>query len=324
MASRLSSSPSSRSPRSSRRWIPGIAPLVHPRPWLGLAFFGFSLFAGLNVALPLVGVPPAAAVVLSAALAALGLMPTFFRARGPLVGSPPGGRARSPCSPSGRRGSRGRPCRRRRSAWSAPRWRARWPISTPIDPVARVTAGELREWGGLVAFTPVAAPAALRQPIEHRWRHEGRVVSTVHLPTPVQGGRAGRVPHLLAQDGLPARRPRPLDGGRRDRLRAADRPPALPGGRLTVLVDTHAHLHDPAFDADRPTVIARARAAGVAGFLTIGTDVGDLRGGGGARADGARRLRRGRDSPARRRHADEAALERIARARARAARGGDR
>ena len=43
---------------------------------------------------------------------------------------------------------------------------------------------------------------------------------------------------------------------------------------MTVLVDTHAHLHDAAFDADRPAVIARARAAGVAGFLTIGTDVG--------------------------------------------------
>jgi TatD DNase family protein len=41
-----------------------------------------------------------------------------------------------------------------------------------------------------------------------------------------------------------------------------------------VLVDTHAHLHDPAFDADRAAAIARARAAGVAGFLTIGTDVG--------------------------------------------------
>jgi TatD DNase family protein len=40
-----------------------------------------------------------------------------------------------------------------------------------------------------------------------------------------------------------------------------------------VLVDTHAHLHDPAFDADRPAVITRARAVGVARFLTIGTDV---------------------------------------------------
>jgi TatD DNase family protein len=43
---------------------------------------------------------------------------------------------------------------------------------------------------------------------------------------------------------------------------------------VTVLVDTHAHLHDAAFDADRPAVIGRARAVGVAGFLTIGTDVG--------------------------------------------------
>jgi TatD DNase family protein len=40
-----------------------------------------------------------------------------------------------------------------------------------------------------------------------------------------------------------------------------------------MLVDTHAHLHDAAFDADRPAVLARARAAGVTGFLTIGTDV---------------------------------------------------
>jgi TatD DNase family protein len=41
-----------------------------------------------------------------------------------------------------------------------------------------------------------------------------------------------------------------------------------------VLIDTHAHLHDPAFDADRTPVLARARVAGVAAFLTIGTDVG--------------------------------------------------
>jgi TatD DNase family protein len=42
---------------------------------------------------------------------------------------------------------------------------------------------------------------------------------------------------------------------------------------VSVFVDTHAHLHDPAFDGDRPAVLARARAAGVAAFLTIGTDV---------------------------------------------------
>ena len=59
------------------------------------------------------------------------------------------------------------------------------------DPVTRVTMEELRAWGGLVAFTPVAAPGTIRQPVEHHWRHEGQVVSTVRLPTPVQGGRAG-------------------------------------------------------------------------------------------------------------------------------------
>src|SRR5262245_30395788 len=39
-----------------------------------------------------------------------------------------------------------------------------------------------------------------------------------------------------------------------------------------LLVDTHAHLHDPAFAEDRPAVLARARAAGVARLLTVGTD----------------------------------------------------
>jgi TatD DNase family protein len=40
-----------------------------------------------------------------------------------------------------------------------------------------------------------------------------------------------------------------------------------------VLFDTHAHLHDPGFDADRDLVLARARAAGVARLVTIGADV---------------------------------------------------
>ena len=32
--------------------------IVHPRPWLGYVFFVVSIFAALNVALPLVGLPP--------------------------------------------------------------------------------------------------------------------------------------------------------------------------------------------------------------------------------------------------------------------------
>ena len=49
---------------------------------------------------------------------------------------------------------------------------------------------------------------------------------------------------------------------------------SLPGrGTPPELFDTHAHLHFPDFAEDLPAVLERARAAGVARFLTIGTDV---------------------------------------------------
>jgi TatD DNase family protein len=40
-----------------------------------------------------------------------------------------------------------------------------------------------------------------------------------------------------------------------------------------MLVDTHAHLDFPQFDADRRAVIARARAAGVRAIVNVGTDL---------------------------------------------------
>jgi TatD DNase family protein len=43
--------------------------------------------------------------------------------------------------------------------------------------------------------------------------------------------------------------------------------------RAPELFDTHAHLHFPDFNDDLPAVLERARAAGVARLLTIGTDV---------------------------------------------------
>ncbi len=59
-----------------------------------------------------------------------------------------------------------------------------------VERVPRVTLARLRAWGEVVAYTPVSALEGLRQPIEHRWRHEGREMGRVRLPTPVRGGRA--------------------------------------------------------------------------------------------------------------------------------------
>jgi TatD DNase family protein len=43
------------------------------------------------------------------------------------------------------------------------------------------------------------------------------------------------------------------------------------------MIDTHAHIHDRAFDEDREAVLARARERGVAAIVTVGCDVEDSR-----------------------------------------------
>jgi TatD DNase family protein len=43
------------------------------------------------------------------------------------------------------------------------------------------------------------------------------------------------------------------------------------------MIDTHAHVHDRAFDEDREAVLARARERGVAAIVTVGCDVEDSR-----------------------------------------------
>ena len=164
--------------------------LIHPYPPVSRAFFGFSIFAGLNVALPLVGVPPAWAPPGSAALAGLALAPAFVEraggwpraaARAALWGALAAAvvRLALPTIPPA-------PLQLTRPTLA----RAVDQLE-PVQPVGgRISAATLAEWGGLVAYTPVLAPAGLRQPIEHRWRRDGRVVTTVRLPTPVLGGRA--------------------------------------------------------------------------------------------------------------------------------------
>jgi hypothetical protein len=164
--------------------------LIHPHPWAGRLLFAFAIFAGLNVALPLVGVPPAWALPGSAALAGLSLAPAWVGR----AGSWPRAAGYAALSAVGAAGVGwvGLP-----AVPPAPLHLVRPAIARgieslqPVEPVDdRLTAATLATWGGLVAYTPVAAPAGLRQPIVHEWRRDGRLVTRVPLPTPVLGGRS--------------------------------------------------------------------------------------------------------------------------------------
>lgn len=46
---------------------------------------------------------------------------------------------------------------------------------------------------------------------------------------------------------------------------------------METFYDTHAHLHDPAFRADRNDLLARARTAGITRILCVGTDLASSR-----------------------------------------------
>ncbi len=163
--------------------------LVHPRPWLNHALLAFSTFAALNVALPLVGLPPFWALEGSAALCALALTPALRRAGGTWPGAGIRTAVFAGASvvlllafPS----------------WvpPAPLHLARATLARdisdlePVDPVkSPVSTTALEAYGGLVTYTAVYAPTGLNQPIAHVWKKDGLPVAVVPL-SPVRGGRA--------------------------------------------------------------------------------------------------------------------------------------
>ena len=165
--------------------------LVQPRPWLNHALLVFSIFAALNVALPLVGAQPILALLGSAALAALALAPAFrregafgwLRAHALALAAAALalvlvwlGRGLVPPAP----------------LFLARAVAARGVAELePVEPVerGRVAAAAVLEWGELAAYTAVYAPAGVRQPIAHVWWRDGEQLVHVALPTPVMGGR---------------------------------------------------------------------------------------------------------------------------------------
>ena len=162
--------------------------IVHPRPWFGYGFFLVSIFGALNLALPLVGVPPFAALLSAAWLAVMALTPAVCRARGwrwstglavtSLVGLVAGGAAGLspiviPPAPLF--------LASKALGWTVPT------LDPPEPATDAIRAVDLRS-RGLVAYTAIYAPAGLRQPVEHVWRRNGRLVDIIRL-TPVEGGR---------------------------------------------------------------------------------------------------------------------------------------
>ena len=168
---------------------PWYAALVNRWTWVKHALLGFSVFAALNVALPLVGVRPFAALMGSAALSALGLTPALRRhtdmswqraATATLVLAAAAvllvwyGRAAVPPAP----------------LFLARAVAARDVTGLePVDPVPGVVPeATVRGWGGIAAYTAVYAPVGLRQPISHVWTRDGELIARIPMVT-IEGGR---------------------------------------------------------------------------------------------------------------------------------------
>jgi hypothetical protein len=165
--------------------------IVHPRPGLGVAFFLVATFAALNVAIPLLGVRPYFALLLSAWIATVASTPAVRRAfRWPwrtaflttaAVGVIAAGVAGLAC----------------RAIPPAPLFVARayvqWHIGSleSLEPDPRaIQADELRR-RGLMAFTAIYAPAGLRQPVAHVWRQNGDIVDVITFDAVAGGRREG-------------------------------------------------------------------------------------------------------------------------------------
>ena len=168
---------------------PWYAAIVHPRRWLNQALLAFSIFAALNVALPLLGIRPILALEGAAALTAVAMMPVF-RERG-------ASSWRHACAMSAALAVVAMTAVwfGRAAVPPAPLFVARATAARgvtmlePVEPVeGPIPAATVARWGGITAYTAVYAPAGLQQRVEHVWWKDGRRIGRVPL-SPVRGGR---------------------------------------------------------------------------------------------------------------------------------------
>jgi hypothetical protein len=163
--------------------------LVAPRPWLGHALLALSIFAALNVALPLVGLQPILALEMSAALAVIALLPVFRR-RGAVGWKRAFGRALIFAGLAAALAWFGRGLVPPAPLFITRAVAARTVhMREPVDAIdGSIPAATVAEWGELAAYTSVSAPGGLQQGIAHVWTRNGAVIARIPL-SPVRGGR---------------------------------------------------------------------------------------------------------------------------------------
>lgn len=177
--------------------------VVHPRPWMNYLFFLVSTFAALVLALPLVGVPPRISLLVSAWVAVIALAPALRRRQGwPW---------RWALAVAGVLGLGAIVLVNALRLWVPPapltlsKAALAWSVEDH-EPVgilgSRVSVGDLRRAGSVVAYTAIYAPRSLRQAIVHVWRLNGAVQDEVRL-SPVQGGRREGYRTFSRKSGFP-------------------------------------------------------------------------------------------------------------------------
>jgi hypothetical protein len=164
---------------------------VHPRPWLANVLFVISIFAALNVALPLLGVRPYVALLLSAWASVVAITPAV---RGALAGSWASAVLATSVGGVAAAALVGVGCV---AIPPAPLFVARadlqWNVGTvdSLEPRAHaIRVDDLRKHG-LTAYTAIYAPAGLRQPVAHVWKQDGRVRDVVRFKAVAGGRREG-------------------------------------------------------------------------------------------------------------------------------------
>lgn len=168
-------------------------------PWTETGLFALGLFAALQVAFPLIGVPPGWGLPSSGAACIVALAP--------LVPQPAARRRRLP-------GLTASAALVASLLWAAQAWFPPVPLHLtramfardvealePVQPIAEITEGELATMPGVIGYSAVAAPAGLRQGLEHVWRKDGRVVARIPLAA-ISGGRAGGYRTFSRRSGL--------------------------------------------------------------------------------------------------------------------------